>query len=181
MAIDFTDEHTRLERLQQSAETDALTGLLNRRGLDNRFRRLQVEDGYSVIVVDLDGFKKVNDDNGHGAGDKVLVETATRLRVSVREGDLVSRSGGDEFLLVVRGDRRAGELVAERIVKEMSRPFAADGRNLEVSASVGGASASDRQHFATMMGVADLALYAAKADGKNGWRFGPWHQEDEPL
>jgi diguanylate cyclase (GGDEF)-like protein/PAS domain S-box-containing protein len=150
VAIDFTDEHRRLEGLERSAETDALTGLLNRRGLDHRFQRFGIDDGYSVIVVDLDGFKEVNDENGHAAGDEVLVETGSRLQGSVRDGDLVSRTGGDEFLLVVRGLRRAGELVADRIVGEMARPFTVEGRKLRVSASVGGASgprsATTRQH-----------------------------------
>jgi GGDEF domain-containing protein/PAS domain-containing protein len=116
VAIDFTEEHRRLEASQRNSERDSLTGLLNRRGLANRYQQMSTTSGIGVLAVDLDGFKQVNDRFGHPAGDAVLLETARRLETCIRAEDLAARIGGDEFIVIVAGDQQAAEGVAERIV-----------------------------------------------------------------
>ncbi|WP_209018664.1 GGDEF domain-containing protein [Endobacterium cereale] len=94
MAIDFTEDRRRIEVLEETARTDALTGLLNRRGLSIEFAALQSADGFAVLALDLDGFKEVNDAHGHAMGDIVLQTAAARLTSAVRDHDLVARTGG---------------------------------------------------------------------------------------
>lgn len=121
VAIDFTDEHRRLEASERNAESDTLTGFLNRRGLANQYGRMTTASGIGVLAIDLDGFKQVNDIFGHPAGDAVLEETARRLRLCIRQTDLAARIGGDEFVLIIAGDRQAVEDVAERVVLAMRK------------------------------------------------------------
>jgi diguanylate cyclase (GGDEF)-like protein/PAS domain S-box-containing protein len=171
VAIDFTDEHQRLEYLEHNSETDALTGLLNRRGLERGYKKLASAEGYSLLAIDLDGFKSVNDQYGHPAGDAVLMETSKRLAAAVRSGDLVCRTGGDEFILVVAGDAAVGEAVARRAVETMRAPFILASFQAVLGASVGGVWAPDKQSIDHLIAQADGCLYKAKADGKNSWRF----------
>ncbi len=138
VAIDFTDEHMRLKEFERRSETDALTGLLNRRGLAMRYPLLPSSSGWTVLLMDLDGFKTVNDVHGHSAGDKVLLETARRLEQDVRAEDLVCRTGGDEFVIVVAGDLGVADQVAARIVEGMRAPIAVGATTVEVRATIGG-------------------------------------------
>ncbi|WP_411036001.1 GGDEF domain-containing protein [Shinella sp. BYT-45] len=142
MAIDFTDEHNRFADLERASQRDALTGLLNRRGLRASFSKLTAAEGYSVLAVDLDGFKQINDSHGHAAGDEVLLETARRLLSCVREADLVCRTGGDKFVLVIAGTEWAGKAVADRVVATMRAPVVLDQGCVEVRASAGGCGAA---------------------------------------
>lgn len=169
VAIDFTEEHRRLEASERSSERDALTGLLNRRGLSNRYEQMSTTDGFGVLVIDLDGFKRVNDRFGHPAGDAVLLETARRLGVCIRKTDIASRTGGDEFVAVVAGDRQAAEGVAERIIAAMRLPIGLREAEVEVRATVGGVWAAAKVDLDRLVFQADAILYLAKAYGKDRW------------
>ena len=171
VAIDFTDEHNRLVDLERSSQRDALTGLLNRRGLTASFQKMVSAEGFAVLGVDLDGFKEVNDAHGHGTGDAVLAETARRLLSCVRDADLVCRTGGDEFAIVTAGAESVGRAVAERIVTAMRAPIATGAGEVEVRASVGGVWAHAKAGLDDLLSQADKLLYEAKARGKDGWLF----------
>jgi diguanylate cyclase (GGDEF)-like protein/PAS domain S-box-containing protein len=172
VAIDFTDEHRRIETSERNSVTDALTGLLNRRGLENRFRHMTSPKGWVLLAIDLDGFKQVNDLHGHPAGDVVLMETAARLRSLVRDSDLACRLGGDEFVLVLAADRIEGEGVAQRVVDAMRLPVDVDGAVVRVGASVGGVWTASKGDAGSLIAEADRLLYQAKAAGKDRWSFG---------
>lgn len=171
MAIDFTDERIRMKALEEHARTDVLTGLLNRRGLGEEYASLRSADGYSVLALDLDGFKKVNDSYGHPMGDVVLCETANRIRSSVRDEDLVARVGGDEFVVVVAGGASTGKAAAERILAAIRRPIEASGAAASVRTSVGGVWTGARRDIAALMSEADKLLYDAKTAGKDVVKF----------
>ena len=167
--------------LERLAYTDYLTGLPNRARLMAALAtaRARVAGGGTpacLLLLDLDGFKPVNDVAGHEAGDHLLVQVAARLRATVRDGDLVGRLGGDEFAVLVadgagRGDgaRRADRRRARgRCAPRTARPRAdASGVVLDVSGSVGVTELDPADDVSTTIRQADLALRAAKAAGKS--------------
>ena len=173
-ALGLVDEKT--GELRHQALHDSLTGLPNRvLALDRaenmlaRARREQLP--VAALYVDVDGFKHVNDTFGHAAGDELLRIVARRLRSVVREGDTAARLGGDEFVVLVEGaSLSAGpELVAERLLEVLRQPYDMDGhvgRELALSASIGVAWGM-RESADELLRDADLALYQAKAAGKN--------------
>ena len=172
VAMDMTAEHTRLEQLETSADTDALTSLLNRRGIQKSFKHGVFGLGCGLLAVDLDGFKAVNDRFGHGVGDAVLVEAALRLKRSVRQIDAIARMGGDEFLVLIDGPDSAAEDIATRIVEELRQPIELGLHTIAVHASVGGAWWPRKpDHLRERTDAADEKLYEAKAAGKNTWRL----------
>ncbi len=171
MAIDFTEERRQIEELARSARTDALTGLLNRRGLEASYAGMTPGEGLSILVIDLDGFKFVNDSHGHAIGDAALLETARRLTMAVRPEDLVSRTGGDEFVVVVGGTPEVGMAVAERIVQVMRSPIIVGDIAADVRVSVGGVWSAAKCELAPLITQADVLLYEAKAAGKDSIRF----------
>ncbi|MGY5812283.1 putative bifunctional diguanylate cyclase/phosphodiesterase [Rhizobium sp. LEGMi198b] len=158
-------------RLTHQAHTDALTSLNNRssfnEALNQSFVSLaQTGTGFSMLLVDLDHFKGVNDSSGHPAGDAVLRHVAHTLKGTFRSTDIVARLGGDEFAILLPGlsDLTPLEALAKRAVAAIATEFRFDGRVLPVSASIGGAVVpTHAAEEATLMRVADLALYAAKA------------------
>jgi diguanylate cyclase (GGDEF)-like protein/PAS domain S-box-containing protein len=166
-------------KLEQLASFDALTGLPNRRLLQDRLeqttRRMQRRnDGMAVMFIDLDGFKNVNDTYGHAVGDLVLREVASRLQKCIRSSDSVGRLGGDEFAIVLDGARLPADaaLVGERIVAAMAEPLILEGRRLKIAASIGIAVYSDDgTDAATLLKNADAAMYKAKQMGRNRFRF----------
>ena len=155
-----------------SAYVDPLTGLGNRRQLARLFR---TEPGaaprrMSLLVVDLDDFKQVNDNLGHGVGDELLMLVAKRISAATREQDEVLRLGGDEFAILQRiGDQPEGaEKLANRIIEFLSRPFLVGAHQVDVGASVGiatidGVATRDGED---LLRHADLAMYAAKDAGR---------------
>lgn len=168
----------RLQRAKVDAEaealTDMLTGLSNRRGFDNVLGAL-LRGGrpFSLMHVDLDYFKQVNDTYGHAAGDHVLRRVAQRLRGETRGNDMIARIGGDEFVLLFPGldqpDCLSG--IAERIIARLSQPIDYAGTPCRISASVGFTlSASYAEPSAErMLADADAALYASKKAGRHIW------------
>jgi len=174
-AQDVTERHRVQEELRRMALTDPLTGLGNRLLLIGRLRdaiaELAAGGGHvTVIAVDLDGLKSVNDTHGHATGDELLRETATRLRSVVRDGDTVARFGGDEFVLLCAGvEPPAATRLAERIVTEMSAPYELPGGiTAWAGASVGVTVTTDpTADIDRLLAQADRALYTAKGSGGN--------------
>lgn len=156
-------------QLAYSATHDALTGLPNRPQLVAELDRLLVESEelISVLFVDLDGFKAVNDRLGHGAGDELLVRVSDRLRGVLRPSDFVARLGGDEFVVVLRGlGLLEAERMAERIVSALELPFIVTNDECQISASIGVSSANEDRSPERLIKEADIAMYRAKALGK---------------
>lgn len=172
---DITDKKVAEERLQHEASHDSLTGLPNRAHF---MQRLSValkkagrsaESNVSVLFIDLDRFKNVNDSLGHLVGDELLIKIASRLKECLRPGDVVARLGGDEFTILVEGRHDLSEVsqIAERIQRKFSLPFEIRGNLIYSSASIGLLTASDRYRSAEeMMRDADTAMYHAKRSGK---------------
>lgn len=174
-------ERVRLQaQLQHSAEHDPLTDLPNRALFTRRVRqalsgRRAGDHSSAVLFIDLDGFKAVNDTIGHQAGDELLVEAARRLQDSVRAGDTAARLGGDEFAALILGDgsrdRSAREYqvheIADRLRATLARPYRIGGSEVRVAASIGVAFADAGITPSDLMRNADLAMYRAKAGGKD--------------
>ncbi len=155
------------------ANTDALTGLPNRlsflRHQDSLSIATRAEGGYAYMCVDLDGFKAVNDNHGHPAGDMLLKAVAQRLKENTRTGDITFRIGGDEFIVYMPGaTSEECSQVASRIIGCMARPFnLSDGLSVDVGCSAGSACFNDASLSASLiLRAADEALYKAKAAGK---------------
>jgi diguanylate cyclase (GGDEF)-like protein/PAS domain S-box-containing protein len=175
-------EQKRLEdKLVHQAFHDSLTALANRELFRDRVDEILRRSGpglaVAILVLDLDGFKQVNDLLGHASGDELLVEVAERLHASVRPNDTVARLGGDEFaVLLENADGPAAERVARRITTELQRPFQIDGQEVHIRGSVGIASAGRGLVEADkLLRNADLAMYRAKAAGEGGFR---WYDPD---
>lgn len=169
--------------LRTEAKTDGLTGLLNHRGSQERLRAALAEAGpgpVSVVVLDLDHFKTVNDRYGHAEGDRVLADAGRRLRGVVRESDAVGRLGGEEFVLVLPGmDAADAREVAERARAAVAE-VTVGGQPLECSAGVA-AHPADAVGAAELLAAADAALYAAKDGGRRRTcRYRP-HLARRPL
>lgn len=173
-------EAKRAEReLWRRAYHDPLCGLPNR---DLMFDRLRQAMGYArrsgrsvaVMLIDLDGFKAVNDTLGHAAGDQLLVEIAKRLKACVRENDTVARLGGDEFAIIMVEMEEVGDIdrVSAKIGGVVARPLVIGGQEARVTASTGIAIFPDHGEEAeTLLEHADSAMYRAKKEGRNTWRF----------
>jgi diguanylate cyclase (GGDEF)-like protein len=178
------------EEAEQQALTDALTGLSNRRAMDADLARFLGEPDLplSLLHIDLDYFKQMNDTLGHAAGDSMLVRVGDILRSELRSTDIPARMGGDEFLVLMHGKIGAEDLarLAQRLIRRIEEPVAFDGEIAQVSASIGIASTASYaerpglQHF---LADADAALYRAKAAGRGAFRIHgvPSGDPDEPA
>ena len=174
VGTDATERHRSAEKIDRMARFDALTGLANRAHVIDKLGGA-LRDGHHVgrrstlMLIDLDRFKQVNDTLGHPIGDKLLIEVANRISSLLAPGDVCGRLGGDEFAVVVPDstDRDRVDVLAERIVHVLSAPFDIEDHQLHIGGSVGSATApKDGRVVETLLRNADLALYRAKDDGR---------------
>ena len=173
---DITQEKDAADRMRQLAETDPLTGLANR-GLFQSQLGVRLEDQRNpdalaaLVVIDLDGFKQVNDTFGHAAGDECLREVAARLRRTCDSADVVARLGGDEFAILLSGARDRGQIEARiaTVLDAVQPPIVWQAQAFAVGASLGIAIPATSCP-ATLFNDADSALYAAKKSGGNTFR-----------
>ncbi|SDW20968.1 diguanylate cyclase (GGDEF) domain-containing protein [Ruegeria halocynthiae] len=161
---------------EKQAYTDTLTGLKNRRAMDHILAHLiSTKSVFSLMHLDLDFFKSVNDRLGHAAGDYVLQQAAKIMLEETRSDDTVARIGGDEFVLIFKGmsDRKKLGGIAKRLISRLCQPMRFDGSACSVSASVGTALSTQFEVPKAMdiLHAADLALYAAKRNGRSCHRF----------
>ena len=167
------------QNLRFVASHDPLTGLFNRNMFNERLHQAlaqaaRFERSLSLLFIDLDGFKLINDTLGHNAGDQLLAELATRLRASLREGDVIGRMGGDEFVVLIEEFAEASQVaeVAKKALETATRPFLLQGRECQVTASVGiSIYPEDGRDAETLLKNADIAMYLVKQQGKNSFRF----------
>lgn len=179
---DITDRYQQEQQLRHQAHRDALTGLLNRRGLENGLNRMFTDAHRSstftsVFIVDVDNLKQVNDVYGHIVGDLYLRDVAERIRLAVRMDDLVSRFGGDEFLVVANVvDQLEIPLIAERILEAFEAPW--PHRDVVITMSVSIGAATYPLNGTTpweIIQAADKALYLAKNQGGGRYQFAHQH------
>ncbi|PIU17058.1 MAG: hypothetical protein COT19_02805, partial [Gallionellales bacterium CG08_land_8_20_14_0_20_59_87] len=184
-AVLYNFEKVRSEHLEQEkqleniAHFDVLTGVPNRMLLADRLAqalaRTKREQGLmAVCYLDLDGFKSVNDNFGHEAGDQVLVEVTRRIKETIREDDTVARLGGDEFVLLLVGLQAPEECVSSlhRLLLAINQPVQLREKSLRISASIGvSLYPEDEQDADTLLHHADQAMYIAKQSGKNRYHL----------
>jgi diguanylate cyclase (GGDEF)-like protein/PAS domain S-box-containing protein len=175
---DISERKELQEQLMHEAFHDGLTQLANRALFQElvaeALHRRDDSGTVTVLFLDLDGFKEINDSLGHAAGDQLLLQVAERLRGAVRRGDVVARFGGDEFAVLVESpDAHDAEAIAARVVETMDEPFLLDEREIHIGASVGLACGDVAQAPADdaeqLMRDADLAMYRAKSLGGGEW------------
>lgn len=163
------------DKAVRQANEDPLTGLANRRYLTQKLAALfQREKPLSLVFIDLDGFKPINDTYGHDMGDEALKAIADRLRACVRDTDLLCRIGGDEFVILFNGldDKEVLKKRAERILELVNEPIWVNDTRLKMGASLGIAvTPGDGRNEEELINAADEAMYAAKQGGKNAFRF----------
>jgi diguanylate cyclase (GGDEF)-like protein len=169
------------------AAHDRLTGLLNREVfLDRLDQRIKMAKqmpmpGFALLYIDLDDFKTVNDRLGHQAGDRLLVSAAELIAKSVREGDLASRMGGDEFTVLLEeiSSSQEVEQIASRIIDAFSRNFCIQGRGIRMGMSIGAAIYANHHTLELIVEDADAALYQAKSLGKD--RYAVAHSSTDTV
>lgn len=167
----------RTQELVEALGTDALTGAANRAGLTSHGEAaVRAGQPFALLLLDLDGFKRVNDTYGHAAGDAVLVAMVRRLRTQLRAGDLVARLGGDEFAVLIAGSpsRDVIAAMARRMAASAAEPLVFEGRSLVVGMSLGIAChPADGSTLAELLRAADSAMYACKRrpDGADCYAF----------
>jgi len=176
--IDITERKLNEEKMKYRAFHDDLTGLANRKFLNDQLERAIVQAEYektslAILFIDLDQFKMVNDTLGHNIGDHLLKQVAKRLRSCLREGDSVARQGGDEFIILIHNVEEKDVVhIAERILHALSFPFLIEQNEIFITPSIGISlfpqHGSDPQ---TLIKNADAAMYDVKFNGKNHWRY----------
>lgn len=178
-ALNNIDERRRAqEELRHRAFHDDLTGLPNRAmfmdALSRTLHRMERKNGaFSILFIDLDQFKDVNDSLGHTVGDVLLQEVAMRIRLCVREGDLVARLGGDEFVILVEGEEHPGEIIsiAEKILSALEPEHQLEGHAVRVTCSIGISRYPENgTELNDLLRNADAAMYKAKEHGRNNFQ-----------
>ncbi len=171
---DITERKRSQQIIQYQASHDALTGLPNRTYLNDYLslalaQAKRSEEMIAILFFDLDRFKLINDSLGHSTGDKLLRETCDRLKLKLRQGDLLARWGGDEFIMILRQIKSPDQAVkvAQRVIQILEPPFVFEGQELHVSVSVGiSIFPSDGDDMETLIKNADTAMYRAKESGR---------------
>jgi diguanylate cyclase (GGDEF)-like protein len=178
--FDRADEKTKAdERIEYLASHDSLTKLPNREMFNELLHRAiqaaqRHQRRFALLFIDLDRFKVINDSLGHDAGDVLLVETANRLRHTLRSSDVVARLGGDEFVVLLEETTESDDVerIAGNLLAVLGQPLQLSGHECHTTASIGIAMyPSDGTDVLTLTKNADMAMYLAKEDGKNGFRF----------
>ncbi len=182
--VDFTERKQAKSKIHQLAFYDPLSQLPNRRLLLDRLRRAVATGARNqtcgaLMFIDLDNFKTLNDTKGHDIGDLLLIEVAKRLQACVREGDSVSRFGGDEFVLLLEGlsedmSQAATQArgVGEKVLEELNKPYILEGNEFHSSLSMGiTLFCNYKQKVDDLLKQADTAMYEAKKAGRNTLRF----------
>jgi diguanylate cyclase (GGDEF)-like protein/PAS domain S-box-containing protein len=178
-SIDITDRKRAEARVQYLATRDPLTDLPNRTLLNERLSHSiaaarRSGSFISVLFIDVDRFKAVNDSLGHHVGDKLLIAVASRIGRAIREGDTLARFGGDEFVVIVEGlrSKESAEAVARKIPAALAAPFDIDGNTLNVSASIGVTCwPGDGEDAKDLIRAADIAMYRAKERRRGDIQF----------
>jgi diguanylate cyclase (GGDEF)-like protein len=174
---DVTERKIAEARINHLARFDALTGLPNRTVLRDRMERAlnewRIDNMCAIHFIDLDQFKQVNDTLGHTRGDMLLEAVAERLKNTIRDADVISRFGGDEFVILQAPIRsiEQGEALATRVLNALGGTYDLDGHKVVVTTSIGIALAKSRIDPEQLLRNADIALYQAKADGRGTWRW----------
>lgn len=180
---DVTERQQAAEMIRHMANHDSLTNLPNRNFCNRRLPQAislakRQDRKISLLFIDLDRFKPINDKYGHAVGDKVLLQVADRLKGMLREADSVCRLGGDEFVILLESTPtvEGAEYVAERTIEFLNEPIEVDGLKCSIGASVGiSFYPDDCQDASTMLQHADIAMYEAKKKGRN--RFEKYSQD----
>ena len=171
---ELNDKADQIESLMTESRTDSLTKLPNRRALDDELAQRMIEwrryrTVFSIVIIDIDYFKKFNDEHGHLVGDAVLTEVANVLQSTFRNADMVGRFGGEEFAVIMPSTHSKKAFIgATRTCQALAEnPLIIDGQSYSVTASFGIAEAKHDEAIEQMLHRADIALYAAKQDGRN--------------
>ncbi|MCJ7734768.1 MAG: sensor domain-containing diguanylate cyclase [Anaerolineales bacterium] len=176
---DITDRKAYEATLLRQALYDPLTNLPNRILFENRYQLVQARDEedqslVAVLFVDLDNFKLVNDEFGHGIGDQVLQLLGSRLQNSLRDSDTVARMGGDEFMIILENVQYKEDIrkIAQKLLSNISLPMVLEGHQIQITASVG-INFTKKKDLSEidLIKTSDSALYQVKEAGKNNFRF----------
>ncbi|WP_448211621.1 diguanylate cyclase domain-containing protein [Colwellia sp. MEBiC06753] len=177
---EYINEQAYKDALEYSANHDVLTGLPNRAFFNDFLKRVNTDflqdtnQRFSLMFIDLDGFKSVNDTLGHQYGDMLLKEVSSILKSLIRNNDIAARYAGDEFVLLVRnvGEKKCAIDIANRINKELSEPIILDGNSIKIGASIGIVnSAIEYKDIKDLIIAADKAMYESKRSGKGKFTF----------
>jgi diguanylate cyclase (GGDEF)-like protein len=197
LALEVQERRNAEQHARMLAETDELTGLLNRRSAGPAIAQMLAEaraqgDAVAMLMVDVDNFKQINDLNGHKVGDQVLIKLAQRMRMVMPADALIARLGGDEFAIAVPFDERAPDRIdqlAARLVESIERPVQTEHHRIETSVSIGMThSAADKRAALdddldaaadVLIHRADIAMYHAKKKGRNGYAWFETPMESE--
>ncbi|MBM7704414.1 diguanylate cyclase domain-containing protein [Metabacillus iocasae] len=173
---DITEQKRAEVELKQLAYYDDVTDLPNRKALHRHLKKALArskrnDHSFVIMFIDLDGFKNVNDTMGHEAGDQLLKEVSVRINECIREEDLVSRIGGDEFVVVFEETAREEvEKIAKRLLKHVALPYMIHEKEANISLSIGiSVYPNDGETKEVLLEHADQAMYCAKQNGKNGY------------